>query len=268
MRNLAEEVPGTGPAKQALRLQRTRAILRDLAAGKPVPHLIIQPQLRIAVGANSADAEYIGPDFVVLDPRAGIYVPGEEKSFIVRDNVAAPSDLDTARRQAAAQIIALRGEMQPLGLDGRVMNRAVFIFATPFGLRPSPPFEETLDAEVFEITRALQVLATIRQRLDRLRAASDTPLEQIAGDLQINYQEHCVSSCILATVCKRRCDGQAAQLGEAAGDLLGPATDVRRAIALLDGAPPVTPQEAALAERLINAAAALGQLPARQRRSA
>jgi hypothetical protein len=124
VRNLAEEVPGPPDELRAHRLHRTRLILRDLRDEKPdVPHLIIQPQLRIRTGSGPHDFAYIAPDLMVLDRRTGMYVPGEEKSFIVRDNVADPGDLNLTRRQAAAEILALRSEAVQVGLELPISNR-------------------------------------------------------------------------------------------------------------------------------------------------
>src|SRR5262245_31794319 len=43
VRNFADEVPGPPGALHALRLTRMRRVLQDLAAGRPVPDLLIQP---------------------------------------------------------------------------------------------------------------------------------------------------------------------------------------------------------------------------------
>src|SRR5438105_4673867 len=82
-----------------------------------------------------------GPDFMVYDPRRRIYVPGEEKSFITRENVAEPGDLDLTRRQAGAQVLGLRAVLEQIDVRvaARVENRAVFVFATPYGLHPARP---------------------------------------------------------------------------------------------------------------------------------
>ena len=80
-----------------------RRILGDLVDGRDAPHLVIQPQFALPTGGPKS--EYVSPDFAVLDRVERVYVPGEEKSFIVRDNVAEPSALDLARRQAVIRFV-------------------------------------------------------------------------------------------------------------------------------------------------------------------
>lgn len=50
VRNLGEEIPGPPGEMRAMRLHRTRLILRDLAAGRRIPELLVQPQLRLRTG--------------------------------------------------------------------------------------------------------------------------------------------------------------------------------------------------------------------------
>src|SRR5262245_43199212 len=56
VRNFADELPGARDAIRAKRLTRMRRILADLAAGKEVPHLVIQPQFALPTGSG---AEYV-----------------------------------------------------------------------------------------------------------------------------------------------------------------------------------------------------------------
>lgn len=258
VRNFAEELPGRGDQLHAMRLHRTRQILRDLSENREVPHLLIQPQFCIAAGTGASEHIYVTPDFAVLDPRARIYVPGEEKSFIVRAGVADGSDLDPTRRQAGAQIVALRSEAARFGIADRVRNRALFVFATAYGLFPAPAFEETLDAEVHEIQGAIRVLDATRSTLATRRANDRAPLEMLVDEIPIRYQESCVGSCILATECVKRYAIDARVLGDAASVVLGPGFAIDRAVALVGGAAPSTAHEAALRDRLVDALVVLG----------
>jgi hypothetical protein len=270
VRNFAVEVPGPRDELRAMRLHRTRNVLKDLAAGLPVPDVLIQPQFAVPTGPGPRDFEYVTPDFAVLDPHITMYIPGEEKSFIVRDGVADRADLDRTRRQAAAQSLALRAEASRVGLEHRVLDRAVFVFATPFGLKPAPAFAEYLHAEVFEVARAIQVLSAVRVRLGELRANDPTPLHLLVDELPINFQERCFSTCVMAPNCRERLAGRAIMLGDHTADLLGPDMDADRIAALALGEVlPANPQEAELAARLADAAVALGRRPrALRRRSA
>src|ERR1044071_976053 len=241
-----------------VRRARTKRVLEDLADGKPVPDLLIQPALLLRIGGAQGGSIFIKPDFLVLDPKVRFYVPGEIKSFIVRDGVGDPGDLDRTRRQAGVEIIALRDEATLVGLSDRVLDRAVFVFATPYGLTPHEPYEEQLRAEVQEIKRAIRVLRDAQAKLKRLREPIDAPLEMLLDELGIHYQEGCLGNCILAGPCKERYTGKARLLGDAATDLLGADADLSRIYELHDGAPPRTAREAAIAEILIRAEEDLG----------
>jgi hypothetical protein len=257
VRNLAEEYPGRGERLHAVRLHRTRQILRDLRDGRVVPQLIIQPQLSITTG-RASDQIYVTPDFVVLDPAVGMYIPGEEKSFIVRGGVADSSDLDNTRRQAGAQVVALRAEAARVGLADRVGNRAMFVFASPFGLRPEPALVELMDAEVYEVLRAIRVLDAARSSLATRRAVDGASLEMLVDEIPISYAESCVGSCILATECAKRFASQARLLGDGAADMLGETFLISRAVALVAGAAPANVRERALRDQLLDALTVLG----------
>ncbi|MEW6732133.1 MAG: hypothetical protein AB1489_12465 [Acidobacteriota bacterium] len=258
VRNLIEEVPENDLAGRIKRLDLTRSIFRDLAEGRPVPDLLIQPQLQIITGSGANDFDHIAPDFMIFDPSARVFVIGEEKSFIVRNGVGEPADLDRTRRQAAVQVIALRAEMASLGIAERVLNRAVFVFASPHGLHPARPVEEkNLDAEVFEVTRALCVLAESRERLANRRNHRTIPLPVIANELSTSFRDACMGMCVMVSYCKALAGDTARVLGNSAADLLGPDTDLTRVSELLAGASPTNTREAMLAEYLLDAARAL-----------
>jgi hypothetical protein len=261
MRNLVAEVPSERAAAMAERHRRTRALLADLAAGRCVPDLLIQPQLQLAVGGDPADAMYIAPDVLALSRARQIYLPVEIKSFIVRDGVVAPVDRDSARRQAAVQLLALRGELTPLRIADRLPDSALFIFATPFGLRPHPAFAEDLPAERYEMTRAVETLTHVRDRL-RTIGVSDSldadGLARLAAQLTVTYQESCVDGCLLASLCRQRANSQAIILGDAVAEVLGAEMSLPRAVALLRGDPPATARETRLAAALRDAAVLFG----------
>lgn len=255
VRNFAEEVPGPPTTMRAARLVRTRRVLADLAAGREVPDVLIQPQLALPTGEGGR-AEYVSPDFFVLDPRTAMYKPGEEKSFIVRDNRADGADLDLTRRQAAAQILALRHEAALVGLADRVAASAIFVMATPFGLRAAPAVEEDLDAAIVEIERAVAIFDLARRRLTELRAGQQVVLAQIVDELATAPQETCHQSCVMSSYCFRRAGDTPNLLGDAAARLLGD-IELERACALLAGA--VAPADD-VEEDLVAALAESGRL--------
>jgi len=261
VRNFGLELPGASTTIRAAKLHRTRRVLGDLVAGRPVPTILIKPQLRLPIGPGLADFEYVEPDFMVLDASAAMYVPGEEKSFIVREGVADAPDLDLTRRQAAVQIHALRAEATRLGVEPRVLDRAAFVFATPFGLQPAPAFEEFLYSEVHEIAGAVEALRRARTSLNSLRQVVTTPLEHLVDEVPSRFQERCIGSCIMASWCEGGRRDRAPVLGDAAVDLLGEDLPVSRAAALLAGARPRSQREAELQRILVDAARALGHAP-------
>lgn len=249
VRNFAEELPGARDGVRAHRLYRMRLILRDLAANRPVPQIVIQPQLQLRAGRAGGQFMFVSPDFIVLDSRVKMYVPGEEKSFIIRDGVAEPSDLDRTRRQAAAQIIALREEAMRVGLADRVGSRAVFVFATPYGLLPAAPVEEYLDAPMREIANAIDVLEAVTLRQESRRALDGASLAMMVDDIPINFRDSCFGSCILATKCRERFERTTRELGDRAVEVFE-GVSIERIAELIAGAVPATAIELELAPRL------------------
>ncbi len=265
VRNFADEVPGPVNTMRAVRLTRTRRVLDDLAHGRAVPDIVIQPQLCLPTGSPGC-FEYVSPDFAVLDPRTGFFKPGEEKSFIVRDNIADPADLDLTRRQAAAQILAFRAEATLVGLGDRVSNTAIFVMATPFGLRAADPPEEALDGAILELRRALEVIDRVRQRLDELEREGGGNLANLVDDLAIHPTEGCHQSCVMAAHCFERSGQTPALLGDTASRLLsGMDLDYVRAL-VVGEVEPATDDEEALLGSLLEAAPLVGIQPVELRR--
>lgn len=258
VRNFLDEVPGEKIDRLALRASRFRQIMRDLALGRRVPELIIQPALLLKIGPDANDVQFINPDCLVLDRRSMMYVPGELKSFIVRDVGPNPEDLAPTRLQAAAQVVALRQEAGRVGLDGCVLPRVIFVFATPWGLKPTDGMEERLHAEFDMVTRAIRKLGRASRKLAALRTVDAARLADLALELGVNFQENCIANCALADICRSRHLGRAAELGDAAMDLFGPDADLDRLSRLALGARPTNPEEAAIAPALRDARLALG----------
>jgi hypothetical protein len=263
-RNFAEEIPGPPTTMRAGRLHRLAQIFRDLAEDKPVPELLVQPQLRIPIRPEVKYFEYIAPDFMVLDPERKMYLPGELKSFAERDGVASRADLDLPRRQAGVQVIALAALAGRVGIADRVEEQAVFIYATPYGLRLGPPHLEDIHAECREIHRAIVRLGIVHARLGQLRAVEDTALVNLIDEFAADYQEACHGTCILASPCKLAVAGSMRELGDEAREIAGPDMPIERLIDLSQGAEPTTSLERELAPTLRDAASVLDALAARR----
>lgn len=259
VRDFTEEVPGPPASMHIQRFHRTRNIFSDLLKGKEVPHLVIEPRFSVPSGGQYPGF-MVGPDFMVLDPKRRIYRPGEEKSFITRENVAEPGDKDLTRRQAAAQVLGEQAVLNALkaGAGDAIPNEAVFVFATPYGLKPAPAFIEPIDAAVHEMRKALAKMSEVQTILRGLRKGTEVPLHLLVDELPSHFQESCLGSCVMASWCERRHAGTARVLGDAAADLLGADTDLKRLARVVAGAVRGAGPERELADQLRQAAKALG----------
>jgi hypothetical protein len=259
VRNFAEEIPGPPSQLSAKRFVRMREILQDLKKGNRVPDLLIEPQLIVPSRGMKPDI-FVRPDFMVLSPSQNIYMPGELKSFITRENVAEPGDKDLTRRQAGAQVLGLRALMERVspGWSAEVPNKAIFVFATPYGLAPAKPFIEPIDSAVHEVDRALDTLGEVQKLLAKIRNGQDVPLKQIVDEIPIKFQESCYSTCIMAGVCEKRHAGTVRTLGDNASDILGADTTLERVIKLLSGTAAPNETETVIVAHLKDAAKTLG----------
>jgi hypothetical protein len=251
VRDLRRDVPSTRPDALMERNRRTRGILTDLLAGRPVPDILIQPPLQLDWGRQHRSL--IVPDALILDRANQAYVPLEAKGFIAVDGVVAPGDRALLRTQAAVEIIALESELNRLDPGCSVASQALLVVATAYGFKPAPAVIEDLGAEVAAVQTALRVMARVSSRLGTVDEM--LPLPKTLAHLPIHYQEAiCLTSCALAEVCRRRA-GVRGDLGDDAARLLGEELDLARVIGLASGDSPMTSQEAALCQVLEETAA-------------
>ncbi len=260
VRNLADEIPDYMTEVHRHRYVRTMRVFADVAGGcepPSVPHLLIEPQLRLPVGHSRF--VYVAPDFAVFDPVTKCYVVGEEKSMIVRAGSPDRMDLERTRRQAGAEALALRLMGDQLNLSERVRDRAIFVFSSPFDVMPHPPVEEYLHAEVSEIRRALERYQAISEELQVHGRRDRKKIVARATQLRINFQNSCLSSCALFYHCKSQVNGTVLVLGDEAKDAFGGTTELEHLYALADGtAEAKSAEESALTARLRETALLLG----------
>jgi hypothetical protein len=257
IRDLRAEVPSTQPGARVERSHRTRAILSDLVAGRPVPDLVLQPPLVLSWGGR--DWGTIVPDGLVLDRLQGAYLPMESKGFISLDGMVTPGERAAMRLQAAVELLALRSELARLDPESTIPLRALFVLATPYGFQPSPAVLETLEAEIAAVEGALRTLAQV---LSQLATVSQTaPPQEVLHQLTAHFQEGCLTRCALAEHCRLRAPGVRGELGNHAASLVGERTDLARLIALLTGEPPVSEEEAGLLASLEETAARFSWRP-------
>jgi hypothetical protein len=250
VRDLRRDVPSSRPDALIERNRRTRGILTDLLAGRPVPDILIQPPLQLSWGRQNHSL--IVPDALVLDRANRVYVPLEAKGSIAVDGVVALGDRALLRTQAAVEIIALESELNRLDPGCSVASQALLVVATPFGLKPAPAVIEYLGAEVAVVQTALRVMARVASRLPTV--GETLPVRERLTRLPTHYMDACLTACALAQVCRRRA-GVRGDLGDDAARLLGDELDLARVIALASGDAPMTPQEATLCQALEETAA-------------
>ena len=232
VRNFDDEVPGTGDAR---RLHRTRGVFDDLAQGRPVPDILIQAHLEL-VAPRAAARWIVKPDLLVLDRGRNRYVPGDAKSFIVRDGVGAPGDLRGTRLQIAVAIVALDAEMERIGLDAGP-PQGLLQFALPFGLAPAKPVLESLEADVANVRVALNAISAVRFRVAELRLLEDSPLPVLVDELAIAYRDSCHTSCVMTRFCRQRTGDSVAILGDELAAAVGPEFTLDRVMRLLRADP-------------------------------
>jgi hypothetical protein len=258
VRNLDDEIPGTRENVRIARYRRTLDIIEDSISGRRHPELIVHPELLLPVAGTNTGYLWVEPDFIAWDGHRGAYVPGDEKSFVVQENDVDPGDLERTRLQIGAQILALRHLYAKHALADRIANRGLLIFATPYGLRPHTPRLEHLDGAVHAVERAIEAFARHGAKIDRMSAVDGAPMHLLVSDLEPNFQEKCMSTCVLAHRCRQRHFGRAIDLGDSAADLLGRDADVARIAELIAGADPRDEREASTARELRLIAELLG----------
>ena len=105
---------------------------------------------------------------------------------------------------------------------------------------------------------AIEAFARHGDKIDRLRATDGAPMHLLVSDLEPHFQERCMSTCVLAHLCRQRHVGRAADLGDRAVELFGSDADIGRLAKLIAGATPRDDAEARLARELQRIADLLG----------
>ena len=248
VRNLMDEYPGTKEDARIGRLRLTRAILAQTATGLPPADIIIQPQLLIPTRPGPRPYFFVAPDVLVWSPGNRVYLPGDLKSFIVRENEVAKGDLARVRLQLGAQVLGLMHEYARINSLIVVPSKGMLVFSRPNGLIPHMPRIEDIGGAVEAIRIGIAAFLRHRALIDKLRAGAE-PFT-VTADLSPNFQDGCLASCVMAQRCRERVAGRAADIGEAAADVLGDIS-IDQALALLTGtAEPTTDHERIVAGRL------------------
>ncbi|AHB53511.1 hypothetical protein [Pseudomonas aeruginosa] len=253
VRNLFDDYPGTKDDSRVARLRITRGILADAVAGRPVPHIIVQPQLLLPTRPGPRPYFFIAPDVLVRSPVDGVYLPGDLKSFIVRENEVAKGDLARVRLQLGAQVLALMHEYHCIDPSITVGSNGMLIFSRPNGLNPHTPRVEDLGGAIEAIRIGITAFLRHRQRINELRAGAE-PFT-VAADLSPNFQDACLTTCVMAPWCRQRAAGQASDMGEVASKVLDNMS-IQHVIGLMTGTiEPANDHERIVAIRLRELAA-------------
>ena len=253
VRNLFDDHPGTKEDSRVARLRITRGILADAVAGRPVPHIIIQPQLLLPTSPGPRPYFFVAPDLLVRSPVNGAYLPGDLKSFIVRENEVAQGDLARVRLQLGAQVLALMHEYHRIDPGINVGSSGMLLFSRPNGLNPHKPRVEDLGGAIEAIRIGITAFLRHRRRINELRAGAE-PFT-VATDLLPKFQDACLATCVMAQWCRQRIEGQTSDLGEIAHEVLGDVS-IEAVIGLMTGAiEPANDRERIVAAQLSELAA-------------
>jgi hypothetical protein len=219
VRNLIDDYPGTKNDARVARLRITRSIIADDIAGRPVPDIIIQPQLLLPTRPGPRPYFFVAPDLLVHSPQYGVFLPGDLKSFVVRENEISKSDLARVRLQLGAHVLALRHEYIRIAESAHVPAKGMLIFSRPNGLAPHAPRIEDVAGGVEAIQIGIGAFLKHRQRIESLRAGA-APYTVVA-DLEPHFQDSCLNSCVMAQWCRQSVCGRGADMGDVAGKVLG-----------------------------------------------
>lgn len=248
VRNLFDDYPGTKEDARIARLRITRSILADASAGRSTPDIIIQPQLLLPTKPGPRPYFFIAPDLLVRSRQHGVYLPGDLKSFVVRENEVGKGDLARVRLQLGAQLLALRHEYDRITSGIVVPAHGILVFSKPNGLIPHAPRIEHIGGAMEAIRIGIAAFLRHRQKVNQLSAGAEP--YTVVGDLQPNFEDSCLAACVMAQWCRQRIVNSAADMGDIARNVLGD-INIDRVVGLLIGsAEPIDDHERVLSEHL------------------
>jgi hypothetical protein len=268
VRDLDKEEPVTGGDVHGGNLRRyrkTQNIVREAYRQKPdTPDLVIHPtfELPLLKGTNGQllirGSRYLNPDFMVLERDLGIFLIGDEKSFIVRDDtIVEAAKLDQVRRQIASGTLAMRHELRGIDFNAPIISEGLLVFATPYGLSAAAIVREDLSGEIQQIEKAIPQLQRVAQLLAELRTQGYHQFSAIAPTLGTNLKESCYGRCLMTEYCEGRVANIDATLGRDVKKLLAGKTASEIA-ALAANRNMLQPRDAALLANIEQAAIVLG----------
>jgi hypothetical protein len=239
----------------------TTELLKRIALGgrDAQPSIIASPTLLIPAGVMLPEALLVIDVAVVTDSPIGVlFTVGEIKTYPDRGGHTEPVELATARAQAGVYVHALRMVLKQLGIDERmkVSDKGFLVLSRPGFNRPSVRANEDLKYQAWRAERGFQQLEAAAHKLPPLVGEDriDPGRLDAVRRSETAYTETCVSFCDLAPLCFDHAlsESNPIVLGEDVARFLG-ATDLDRAMQLMDGASPASLAEEDLSRRLVSA---------------
>ncbi|MFN8531980.1 MAG: hypothetical protein U0556_00345 [Dehalococcoidia bacterium] len=233
----------------------TRQLLLQRLNDRPdAPQLILKPSLVVEVGATPYRIE---PDFLITEDGPYFRV-GEIKSYLDRGGKTAPSKIGGASRQAAVEVVGLRRAYAAIGVSD--VDRATPPVSELILRRPGTRLASRRTMQVAgEVSSIERMLAGLPETFERIRRETiGWPTRASLADrahlerLPANFRPECREHCPLASSCRAEAESvdSLAILGSAALTQIPGVDSFTRARALIDGAPAVSPEEAAVQQRL------------------
>ncbi len=237
-------------------IDATNDLLRSAAADPTGPPLLVAAAtVRLQRGVMLPEANLIIDALVVL-PGTGELIVGEVKTYPDRGGYTDPAQLAGARAQAGLYVHALRSHLPLLGLESGLTASATgfLVLTRPGSNWPSVRAGEDLEHQAVRAHRGFDLLEDAATKLPgpwSSPAGSEDGLIEAVLTAETEYGEACLSFCDLAPRCHAVAEeeGDPVVLGDDFGRFLGE-IDLFRAVALLEGAPCVTPAEVDLVERI------------------
>jgi hypothetical protein len=236
---------------------QTSHLLRCLADRQPLSAGGALPSIAAAVTVRIPAAVMLPEALLVIDVLTATYdsprvllMVGEIKTYPDRGGYTDGSELATARGQAGVYVHGLSLVIDELGLADRLeVARAGFLVLSRPGFnQPSIRAGEDLR---YQAKRAERGFQRLEEAAVSLPEPGTKDLLAAVRNAETAYSEHCVSFCDRAAGCHARAaaQGNPVVLGEDIARFLG-ATELPRALKLMEGAKPANAAEADLVRRL------------------
>lgn len=246
VRNLNHEIGENlrDPIVRQKALKATDRILHQKAQKHPyAPNVVIQPCLRLKLSDD--EDTIVRPDALVARSNEPMYHIAELKSFPDFKHLTDEKDVATTAAQAGVYGAALEDALQRLDIKLTVPREAILTFKKPGSLN-STSYPHRIDREIDIAQRMLAQRSHTLLEVESLIGKGQS-LDEKENVMKVpaNFCGSCRSFCPMWRICHEegRTQNNPAILGAQVEQLVTPLNDINRAIALMDGATPQTPEE-------------------------